>query len=95
MVSNLRHLAYKASALPTELQGQYWSERWATIPQPARWQRAVLPIELHPQCLVPCEGLEPPRLSAMRSKRIVSAIPSNRANLMAASESIELPFRRS
>ena len=36
----------------------YWSGWWGTIPQPLRWQRNALPIELHPH-MVELVGFEP------------------------------------
>ena len=36
----------------------YWSGWWGTIPQPLRWQRNILPIELHPH-MVELVGFEP------------------------------------
>ena len=40
----------------------YWSGWWGTIPQPLRWQRNILPIELHPH-MVGLVGVEPTNFS--------------------------------
>ena len=46
-----------------------WRERRATIPQPERWRRSVLPIELRSRKLDHGDGVEPPtsRFRAWRS----------------------------